>query len=78
MSDPLESCYVQHVLKYRPNGVTAQLAQEVRFLRALFIPAAIDNQVKELLEGIKAAAHIGAVDQMVDEIRKLLGLGANK
>ena len=28
--DPLESAFVRHVLKYRPNSVTARLAREVQ------------------------------------------------
>jgi len=35
--DPLNSEYVKHVRKYRPNSVTARLAAEVERLRKVVI-----------------------------------------
>jgi len=50
--DPLKSKFVEHVLKYRPDSVTAQLAKEVESLRALRRQTLSDiNRLEDKLVG---------------------------
>jgi len=51
--DPLETKFVKHMRKYRPNSVTARLASEVEHLRESLSRVAREN-IHQGIEDIKA------------------------
>jgi hypothetical protein len=74
MSDPLQTEFVKHVRKYRPDSVTARLADEAETLRLYKVAAERLAEYIELLEAQGTPVGLYSKARKKKEILALYGV----